>query len=380
MGVESLKKFMHTHKFVYNILKCLVELVFLFVSFFLAFPDDISTMSRFLRILVGIWGAAFLVKIFLFISEISTMKEFRRVRASEALSASTLLAQQRANEAKARAVQQVTYGHVPEWHPLNFQENVLPYDVHEQLRVILIEIRNAVLSYANQMDTDMLTVDLAYCYPSESYDGRLPADEKNREEWRIITSGNSSCMNYDLHDFLCSSESFYFCLEHNNYEFFNDKHAAGRYYIPTGKDHEYGNVGSIVGMTVSLKNDAPESVLVKAILTITTYGWKLCDNSGVSEEIFRNIFKQNVLNGYKSLLRSELSQMFIRHMIRNKKMCPFTGVKLKDYYKATSSTTCPFSHCPLNITNEKACYSRDAGKCKCDKHKRKACGRGGKRE
>ena len=293
------------------------------------------------------------------------------MQTSEALAASTLLAQQHANEAKARTIQQMTYGRVPEWHPMNLQENVLVYDVHEQLRTILIEIRNAALAYAGKSDTDMVTVDLAYCYPDKKYGGALPALGADRSKWRIITSGDSSCMSYKLHDFLGSRESFYFHLDQNNYVFFNDKQTVDRYYLPSGKDQEYGGVGSIAGMSVSLKNDSPESVLVKAMLTITTYGWRLCeDDSKVSEEAFRDIFKQNVLNGYKSLLRSELAQMYIRHMVRDEKMCPLTGIVLEDRREDKGEPPCPPFKCPLNPDKkEELCpykgRSKSCKRCKC---------------
>lgn len=112
--------------------------------------------------------------------------------------------------------------------------------------------------------------------------------------------------------------------------FINDKKTVSRYYIPSGKDQEYDGVGSIVGMTINIKNDAPESVLVKAMLTITTYGWNLLDKKSLIKEAeYREIFKQNVLNGHKSLLESELAQMYIRHAIKDGNMCPYTGARCK---------------------------------------------------
>ena len=83
-------------------------------------------------------------------------------------------------------------------------------------------------------------------------------------------------------------------------------------------------------MTINIKNDAPESVLVKAMLTITTYGWNLLDKKSLIKEAeYREIFKQNVLNGHKSLLESELAQMYIRHAIKDGNMCPYTGAQCK---------------------------------------------------
>lgn len=348
----------------------LTEAVFIITSFVLAaqefFRWQIERDSWVSWLIFGFWLIAIVFKIAILISNHITMADFRRLQLSEELSASTLLAQQHANEAKARAIQQITYGHVPEWHPIDFHENVLVYDVHEQLRTILIEIRNAVLAYAKKTDFDMVTVDLAYCYPDTIYNGALPTSREDSSAWKIITSGDSSCTNYKLHDFLGSAESFYSHLDRNNYVFFNDKKAVNRYYLPSGKDHEYGGIGSIVGMAVSLKNDAPESVLVKAMLTITTYDWKLCpDDCEVPEKDFVDVFKQKVLNGYKSLLKSELAQMYIRHMIRDKKMCPYTGIILKDEDKDPATPPQASFRCPLNPERKEADCPNKAKECKC---------------
>ena len=254
----------------------------------------------------------------------------------EALSKATLLAQQKSNEAKTRNILQLTYGRVPEWRPFNFRKNVLVYDIHEQLRTLLVEIRDSVLALSDETDSDKVTVDLVYCYPDDNYSGRLPepslhyGNEQPENAWRLITSGDASCINYTLHDFLRSNESFFFRLDQENFVFINDKKTVSRYYIPSGKDQEYDGVGSIVGMTINIKNDAPESVLVKAMLTITTYGWNLLDKKSLIKEAeYREIFKQNVLNGHKSLLESELAQMYIRHAIKDGNMCPHTGAQCK---------------------------------------------------
>ena len=265
-----------------------------------------------------------------------TKKKYLLMCRQEALSKATLLAQQKSNEAKTRNILQLTYGRVPEWRPFDFRKNVLVYDIHEQLRTLLVEIRDSVLMLSDETDSDKVTVDLVYCYPDDTYSGRLPepspryGDVKQENAWRLITSGDASCINYTLHDFLRSNESFFFRLDQENFVFINDKKTVSRYYIPSGKDQEYDGVGSIVGMTINIKNDAPESVLVKAMLTITTYGWNLLDKKSLIKEAeYREIFKQNVLNGHKSLLESELAQMYIRHAIKDGNMCPYTGAQCK---------------------------------------------------
>ena len=265
-----------------------------------------------------------------------TKKKYLLMCRQEALSKATLLAQQKSNEAKTRNILQLTYGRVPEWRPFNFRKNILVYDIHEQLRTLLVEIRDSVLMLSDETDSDKVTVDLVYCYPDDNYSGRLPepslryGNEEPENAWRLITSGDASCINYTLHDFLRSNESFFFRLDQENFVFINDKKTVSRYYIPSGKDQEYDGVGSIVGMTINIKNDAPESVLVKAMLTITTYGWNLLDKkSPIKEAEYREIFKQSVLNGHKSLLESELAQMYIRHTIKDGNMCPYTGAQCK---------------------------------------------------
>ena len=265
-----------------------------------------------------------------------TKKNYLLMCRQEALSKATLLAQQKSNEAKTRNILQLTYGRVPEWRPFDFRKNVLVYDIHEQLRTLLVEIRDSVLTLSDETDSDKVTVDLVYCYPDDNYSGRLPepslryGNAEPENAWRLITSGDASCINYTLHDFLRSNESFFFRLDQENFVFINDKKTVSRYYIPSGKDQEYNGVGSIVGMTINIKNDAPESVLVKAMLTITTYGWNLLDKKSLIKEAeYREIFKQNVLNGHKSLLESELAQMYIRHAIKDGNMCPYTGAQCK---------------------------------------------------
>ena len=102
----------------------------------------------------------------------------------------------------------------------------------------------------------------------------------------------------------------------------------------------------------------------KAMLTITTYGWNLLDKKSLIKEAeYREIFKQNVLNGHKSLLESELAQMYIRHAIKDGNMCPYTGAQCKRpnktsdvnvaiddtmhecTYRPCMAAECP--HCPI---------------------------------
>ena len=289
------------------------------LSFVFAFASLILSICGNENILIGgvslrqfAFRAAFVAAACQFavsIFERVTKRKYLIMCRQEALSKATLLAQQKSNEAKTRNILQLTYGRVPEWRPFNFRKNVLVYDIHEQLRTLLVEIRDSVLALSDETDSDKVTVDLVYCYPDDNYSGRLPepslhyGNEQPENAWRLITSGDASCINYTLHDFLRSNESFFFRLDQENFVFINDKKTVSRY---------------------------PESVLVKAMLTITTYGWNLLDKKSLIKETeYREIFKQNVLNGHKSLLESELAQMYIRHAIKDGNMCLYTGAQCK---------------------------------------------------
>lgn len=341
-------------KLLYPTISFVAELAFVISSAFLAtdefFGWPIINRDRFLAIMGYIWVVALVLKIILFCCSRVTYRKFKRIELSERLSSAMLKVEQRANAYKTRHVLQITYGSIPIWHPLDYYENVLVYDVHEQIRTILLELKEAILATTPGLDDDEVTVDLVYCYPDEDFDGNLPTDKKEVEKWRLITSRDGSSMNYKVHDFLTNRESFYFLLDQNNYIFFNDKLKEGRYYIPSGKDQEYGRTGSVVGLSINVKNDVPEKVLVKAMLTITTYGRKLREHgTPVKENDYKELFKKNVLNGYKSLLESELSQMYIRHMIREGGMCPRTGVVVKSKEaekKEETMTTHNKLHCP----------------------------------
>lgn len=308
------------------------------------------------------------IRIYVFYSDCATKKELALIQVSEKISAQTMLVQQRASEAKVRAILQKTYGHVPEVNPMNYRENVLPYDVHEYIRTILVEIRNSFIRMAegtkSSADSDMVTVDLVYCYPDSSNKGDLPAKPDQENPWRIITSVDASCTGITLHELLAKNDSFFTLLSKENYVFYNNKCEKGCQYVESGKDTEYDKIGSIIGMTINIKNDAPEKVLVKAILTITTYGWCLGEIAeSLNERELKNLFKRKALNGYKSLLESELMQMYIRHVIRDEKMCSLTGIMLEEDPSFQSRTKVK---CPLNVQRSKsACPNHSITKCQC---------------
>ena len=154
------------------------------LSFVFAFASLILSICGNENILIGgvslrqfAFRAAFVAAACQFavsIFERVTKRKYLIMCRQEALSKATLLAQQKSNEAKTRNILQLTYGRVPEWRPFNFRKNVLVYDIHEQLRTLLVEIRDSVLMLSGETDSDKVTVDLVYCYPDDTYSGRLP--------------------------------------------------------------------------------------------------------------------------------------------------------------------------------------------------------------
>ena len=49
-------------------------------------------------------------------------------------------------EAKVREIFRYTYDSVAEWNPINYRDNVIIYDIHEQLRSILISIEKVIIN------------------------------------------------------------------------------------------------------------------------------------------------------------------------------------------------------------------------------------------
>lgn len=297
-----------------------------------------------------------------------------------------------ANAAKTRETLRYTYGTVTEWNPINYRKNILLYDVHEQLRSILISLKKIVISIdPTRFHDKNVSVELVYCYPALEYNqGKLPTKmpdasqeelddgkegtkPRSEKRWRLISSGDTSGNHSKVIDHLTEPTSFYTFLDCFGTKFVNRKcdsiisqdqvdkirlhlHRSGYYndcfigtkfYTTDIKDCEFSQTnnpnGSIAGTVINVRNDNPEEVFVKAILTINTYGETLhepifekrkknspknvvrYDKDGLTEEDFSNLFCRRILDTYKTLLASELSQMYIRHKIQTGKKCPITG-------------------------------------------------------
>lgn len=305
------------------------------------------------------------------------------------------------NSSKARETLRYTYGTVPEWNPIDYQSNVLLYDVHEQIRSILISLKKVVISIdADRFDDQNVSVELVYCYPEEDENkGNLPipassgkrastavktkkntayANDRLDKTWRLISSGDTSGNHSTVLAHLENPMSFYTLLDYCGVKFVNKKYEPMieesqidkvKYHIlstgytaisnigtcffaPDTKDLEMAKDkkanGSVIGAVIGIRNDNPETIFLKAILTINTFGepifvedsasytnkwWKrlrgitapVFDKTGLTEEDYKELFYNCILPTYKTLLASELSQMYIRHALRGKKVCPQTG-------------------------------------------------------
>lgn len=324
-------------------------------------------------------------------------REIRRLEDAERMSNSTFLALQDANRNKTREVMRYTYGQVSRWDKINYFQNLLMYDSHEQIRYILMSLRDLIISYdeKERFNKDNVTVDLVYCYGDiKSYKKISPDDIK--DSFRLISSGDNDCgsivkdLLLDLLSDQGDNQSFYSLLlsceqdannggnvnsasstqgvnagvktlpQHNyanafsqceGFLFLNDKYrhiskANHQKYISSTKDNLYANidagglrknddnaVGSIVGLILYLKNDEPQQVGITAILTITTYGSRLIDGKAKQKDLkgFTQDFYKKVLCSYKSLLISELAQMYIRHQIKQGIRNPITGESFSEY-------------------------------------------------
>lgn len=292
--------------------------------------------------------------------------KLQRWKTKERLSASTFKALQDANRNKTREVMRYTYGTLYEWDEINYYKNLLMYDIHEQIRYILISLRDLIINNDTKgnFNKDNVTVDLLYSYVDVKISD-LNNQHTLKDNVRLISSGDNDCGGIisDLLQKTGYEDSFYRLLDEGTvpntnpntntspsgegYIFLNDKNVGigatgNRRYIPSIKDVIYSNIrdggirktendynseGSIVGLCFYLKNDEPHKVAIKAWLTITTYGKKIIDGKPGSDDVdsFVEDFYNKVLCSYKSLLISELAQIHIRHQVKQGIRNPTTG-------------------------------------------------------
>lgn len=310
-----------------------------------------------------------------------TKYQYNRAKKINEISKAVFVAMNSANSAKTREVLRYTYGKVPEWNPINYLDNVLLYDIHEQIRSILISLKNIVISIDPLRFNDKnVSVELVYTYLTNKDDQDTSDDQKF--EWKLISSGDTSGNHRKVLDYMNNKKSFYDLLEYFGMQYVNNKYeyissedcelirkvieskgenkdykdfSVRKYFLLDTKDIEYsknGEIdGSIAATIINVRNDEPQKIFVKAILTINTYGEPIFttenkftnilrknkrkkkehfdilqkDKFGLSKDDYNDLFCNIILDSYKTLLTSELSQMYIRHALKKKKKCLFTG-------------------------------------------------------
>ena len=290
-------------------------------------------MIVFFLVFVGL--AAIVLPIYNYFKFRDFESDYTYYEQSKRISTALLTALKRTDFDKTCSILQSTYGNVPDWNPIDYCQNVLVYDVHQHLRNTCIRLKELIISLApDEFNDDTVTVDLAFTYPSDeklrnhernadqgSIVDRAESDSAEKPVWKIITSGDHTSSDNSLHNFLeKENTSFYNYLKKEYYAFYNDKETAAlqNHYIWSKKDEEYGRIGSVVGKVIQLKNDVPEMTYVTVLLTITTYGRRLVeDTDPLDVERFKHLFTETIMNNYKSLIEAELAQMFIRHGIRD---------------------------------------------------------------
>lgn len=286
-------------------------------------------------------GSSVLLHIYSFRKTRKYEEKYNYYIESKKISTALLTALKRTDYEKTLDILKSTRGSTPEWNPINYEDNVLVYNIHQHLHEICIQLKELVVDISSkQLNDDMVTVDIAFQYPSdEKYIkkdgkesntiGKTFADcEKDKTKWKIITSGDHTSAKINMHKYLSDPCSFYNYLGEQGYVYCNDKNelAVDNHYIWTSKDDEHKRNGSVIGRTIVLKNDNPEEVFVKAFLTISTYGRKLVEEDDLLDtDQFEKLFKETVINNFKTLVETEFAQMFIRHGIRKEYIDKKTG-------------------------------------------------------
>lgn len=339
--IKQLKIIVKKREIVISILSALSSLLFSFVSFGFALVTEKKDLVFWsLSVITGVAFTMGIISLVLLFSNFKQVKKYQKdycyYSESKRIADALLTAMKRTEFEKTNSILRSTYGNVPDWHPINYNENVLIYDVHEQLRKICVEIKQMIVSLVpNELNDDMVTVDIAFKYPSDNQffvfeDGtdKKVSDavclctmrEDPTKGYKIITSGDRTSLDVHLHKYLKDKASFYCYLDNVGYAFCNDKKELNEknHYLWTTKDNEHGRIGSIVGSIVQLKNDNPELVFVSAYVTVSTYGRKFVEDSDVLDKCtFEKLFKSTIINSYKTIIENELAHMFIRHGIRN---------------------------------------------------------------
>ena len=137
---------------------------------------------------------------------------------------------------------------------------------------------------------------------------------------------------------------------------------------------------------INIRNDNPEEIFVKAILTVTTYGVPFfvknttrkidnkyidVDKAGLSEKDYNDVIIGTIISSFSKLIETELAQMYIRHSIKEGKMCPKSGriaeEEKKDEKEEHREPVIQKKKSPLPCESEVKCGSCESCECKVKK-------------
>lgn len=186
----------YDYAFFSGIITAILQIVALIISII----KDLCYTKYFWALYI-VWAIAILAQLCFLCVNQKNKKEYKKIVAIEDMLSRSIQEIKNSNFGKTRCILQSTYGSMPKCHPFNYEENVLVYAVHEQIRTILIGIKNVIISTTEGLSDDQITVDLAYCYPlnerrnsdfklSSSADGIKNIKRlENNIEWRQIAYG-----------------------------------------------------------------------------------------------------------------------------------------------------------------------------------------------
>lgn len=195
-------------KYDYAFISGIITVIFQIVALVLSIMKDLSYTKNLLALYI-VWMIAIFAQLWFLCLNHKNKKEYKKIVAIEDMLSRSMQEIKNSNFSKTRCILQSIYGTMPKCHPFNYEENVLVYAVHEQIRTILIGIKSVILNTTEGLSDDQITVDLAYCYPSNEHrhsnaESSVSADgtSKVSRDWKTISSGDRSHMGLYMHDLL----------------------------------------------------------------------------------------------------------------------------------------------------------------------------------
>lgn len=185
-----------------------------------------------------------------------------------------------------------------------FNETVHP---DEQLKSIAKELKKC-LSEITKPPVGNITVSIAYQFPGIS---------KNFK-W-VDQQEIAQCMQLGALKKNLNTTFYKIFAGESNFLFYNDKRLASDKgeYVFDNKDKRHHNVGSIICDEIAIENE--NGKIARAILTISTYGYKFTDNT--DDETLRNMsqmIEEVILQQFEKRIRIELALLYVKNQYNRK--------------------------------------------------------------